>query len=180
MQLPQQIRERYDAEDIPPQAYALVGATLVLRRRTVATLQTAAQAVNRISLLPADAAGALRSAQSAPGEIRSQLAVRYGALSQEGQRAVATWHAERLLNDRADRITRAVTPGAARATVSARDAARRAAGSPTGQRIGEAGRRARRGASQAWRDYLAAVDEAGAARWGDAAINGAAGASALR
>lgn len=165
MQMPQEIRDRFDADDIPPQAYALVGAALALRQRAAAVLQAA----GRVTALPGEV-------RRLPDHVRSN----YASLAQEGERAVAHWHAERLLNERADRITRAMTPKAARATVSARDAARRAADSPTGQRLGDAGRRARRSAGQAWRDYLATVEETGAGQWGDAAVNGVAGPSALR
>lgn len=206
MQVAQQVRERFTAAAIPPQAYALVGASLragrqaeVLGGRASAAAQAATSAVNtwvttalqagtvareRAESLPGGTLAAARRAPAAPAEaraalarVRGLLADHYGSLADEGERAVARWHAERVLNDRADRMTRSFTPAAARATVSARDAARRAAASPTGQRLGETGRRVRAGAGRAWQDYLTAVDESGAVQWGDAAMNNAAAVS---
>lgn len=211
MKLPQQLRDRVGADDIPQQCYALVGAGLQVRghaRAAASRLQGQAQAAvrardrlvttglqvgqetgQRIMAMPGDAANAVEAAwqrlRPAPRTVPSAVAeqvvdLRDGAVQQyrqwslDGERAVAQWHAQRLLNERADRMTRSVTPFAARATVSARDAARTAAASPTAARLTEAGRRARLSARKAWLDYQATVAETGAQGWGDAAVNSAA------
>ncbi len=93
-------------------------------------------------------------------DLRDDVAEHYDELAGSGERAVAEWHAQRILDERAERLARSVTPSAARATVSARDAVRRAAASPSGQRAAAAGRRARVSARRAVDEYLAAVDDA--------------------
>jgi hypothetical protein len=92
-------------------------------------------------------------------DLRDGVAEHYGGLAGSGERAVAEWQAQRILDERAERLTRSVTPSAARATVSARDALRRASASPTGQRAAAASRRARVSARRAVDEYLAAIDD---------------------
>ena len=214
MELPQQIRDRLNSNDVPDQVYALVGASLVVRNHLTAApdqarskihaaratkdrwVTTAYQAGyetrDRVGAVPHELKSGLRvrwtQFRGLPVELREEAAERvidlrdgtvgqYSALAASGERALTQWHAERLLNERADRVARAVTPGAARASVSAREAARKAAASPTGQRAGEAGRRARQSAKKAWVEYLAAADEAGAARLAAAGVQDPAGAT---
>ena len=95
-------------------------------------------------------------------DLRDEAAEQYEDLAGSGERAVAQWHAQRVLDERAERLTRSVTPAAAKATVSARDAVRRAAASPTGQKATAARRRARASAKRAMDEYVAAVDDAAA------------------
>ena len=142
---------------------------------TTTGYQMGFEARERVAAAPDRAATAARQAAERtaeiPGEARDQAKDQvidlrdtatsaYHALAASGERALTEWQAERALNRRAERMTRSVTPTAAKATVSARDAARRAAESPTGAKVREAGVRARVSAKKAWDGYLAAVDEA--------------------
>lgn len=203
MDLTQPLRGRLTDGDVPPQIFALVGATVLVKDRILeiperagaasrsvrstkdqavtTALQVAHEARDRAVALPRElAAGAQRGLDQAlltPHGLRGEIGERvidlregaahqYSSLAASGERAVSEWNAERRLNQRAERVTRSVTPAAAKAAVSARDGARRAAESPTAQRLGRAGRRVRASAKQAWTEYLGALDEAGVQRWG--------------
>ena len=173
------LRLRQQVADVPDGVQARLRAARSTRDRLVTTaLQVGHETRDRVAGLPAEVADRARSRWSdllgIPAAVRGSVSDRvidlreaasgeYAALASSGERAVAQWHAQRVLDQRADRLVRTVTPTAARAGVSARDAARKAAASPTGQRIGAAGRRARTSAQQALADYTAALDEAAAA-----------------
>jgi len=142
---------------------------------TTTGYQIGYEARERVAAAPDRASAAVRQAahrsSEVPGEARDQAKEQvidlrdtatsaYHALAAGGERALTEWQAERAMNRRAERVTRSVTPKAAKATVSARDAARRAAESPTGAKVRGAGVRARQSAKKAWDGYVAALDEA--------------------
>ncbi len=193
------LRDRVREEDVPRPAYALFGASLLARdrlqaapRRIRASIAAGRSTRDRITTTAYQHAFEARdSAAALPGRVRRRWAKvrglpadvgdrvidlrdgasqRYEILADSGERAVTRWQAERILNERADRLARSVTPKAARATVSTRDAARRAAASPQAARARQAGRRAKQSAKTAWDEYIAAVDEAGARQWGEDAM----------
>lgn len=173
------LRLRQQVADVPGGVQARLQAARSTRDRLVTTaMQVGHEARERAAGLPGEVADEARSRWAhllgVPKSVRESVSDRvidlreaaageYTALAGSGERAVAQWHAQRVLDERADRLVRTVTPAAARAGVSARDAARKAAASPTGQRIGAAGRRARTSAQQALADYTAALDDAAAA-----------------
>ncbi len=198
MQLPQQVRDRFTSDSIPHQAYAVVGASLLVRDRIAAVpqeaeaqlrsarstkdrwvttaYQKADEARDRAHAVPSQCSSAAHQAWGRAAalpqrvltdvthrvaQLRDEASQRYTSLAGSGERAVAEYHAQRVLDERAKRFTESVTPAAARASVSARDAARRAAASPAAQRAGEVGRQARASAQKAWAEYVAAADEAG-------------------
>lgn len=177
------LRLRQHAAAVPGELQVRLQAARSTRDRLVTTAyQVGHETRDRVAGLPGEVADHARSRWTqllaVPGALRGTVSERvidlrdaaegeYATLASSGERAVAEWHAQRVLDERADRLRRTVTPTAARAGVSARDAARKAAASPTSQRIGAAGRRARQSAKQAIDEYIAAVD--------DAAAGGAAG-----
>ena len=133
-------------------------------------LQAGHQARERAFRLPADVVSVVSAGQSSftqrvrrdVVDLREDISRSYEDLTHRGQRAHDQWHAERLLNERADRLTRSVTPGLARAGVSVRDSGRAAAGSVPAQRAKEFGAKVRTNVSKTWAEYLEAVDETGA------------------
>lgn len=157
------VAERIEGTQVPAAAFALVGASRQARQlvgsaaddlrtrwtrsqaskdRLVTTaMQLQAEAEETVQALP----GVIRArAAAAPGQARDQIidlrdaVVRtYDGLVLEGERVVTVWRAEQLMNDRVDAV-KGLTPGAARAAVAARDAARRAAASPTVRAMGQA------------------------------------------
>jgi hypothetical protein len=197
MDLPEQLQQRVQEQDIPGPVYAVIGAALRLRsglaavpeqaqaqarvarstkdRWVTTAYQRAHEAREQVAGAPAFVAEAAKARWSqvrdVPGhagaalserviDLRDDAAEHYDDLAGSGERAVAEWHAQRVLDERAERMARSVTPAAAKATVSARDAVRRAAASPTGQKAAAAGRRARQSAKRAVDEYVAAVDDA--------------------
>ena len=169
--------------EVPGAARSRVGALLAARDRWVTTAyQRGFEARERVEALPSDLSQAARSrfsqALAVPAllrrdvaerviDLRGEVADQYVEFSASGQRALTHWHTERVLNERAASAARSVTPGLARATVATRDAAARAAASPTARRAGEAGRRAGQSAKRAFEQYLAAIDEAAATPVGE-------------
>jgi hypothetical protein len=173
------LRIRAGIAAVPGQAQDRARAARSTKDRWVTTAyQRAHEAREQVAGTPAAAGHAAKAqwlrASGTPGQVRAALSERvidlrddaaehYEDLAGSGERAVAQWHAQRVLDERAERLTRSVTPTAAKATVSARDAVRRAAASPTGQKAAAAGRRARASAKRAMDEYAAAVDDAAAA-----------------
>lgn len=100
------LRERVRAGELPAPLYAAVGLVS-------AAGESARQAPQRARELPAATWSSVRR--------------QYAALALRGERELAEWQAQRILNERVQRYT----PAAARVTVSARQAARRAATNPT-------------------------------------------------
>ena len=174
------LRLRQHAAAVPGEVQARLQAARSTRDRLVTTAcQVGHETRDRVAGLPDDAADHARSGWTrlfaVPGALRGSVSERvidlreaveseYAMLASSGERAVAEWHAQRVLDERADRLRRTVTPTAARAGVSARDAARKAAASPTSQRLGAAGRRARQSTKRAFEEYIAALDDAAAGR----------------
>ena len=170
------LRIRGGIAGVPGQAQDRARAARSTKDRWVTTAyQRAYEAREQVTGAPAAAGRAAKArweqAREVPSRVRAVLSERvidlrddaaehYEDLAGSGERAVAQWHAQRVLDERAERFTRSVTPTAAKATVSARDAVRRAAASPTGQKAATAGRRARASAKRAMDDYVAAVDDA--------------------
>lgn len=136
---------------VPTPVFALVGVALQ-------TKQAAARIPDQVTRAK-DLS--LTTALQLGYEARCAVADQYAQWARSGERALAQWHAERVLNARADRVSRSVTPAAARAAVSARDGARRVRGSKSRKRLVAA----RRAAAEAWRGYLAAADDSEVGRY---------------
>lgn len=170
------LRIRARVVAVPGHAHRRLESARSTKDRLVTTAyQRGFELREQITGAPAAAAGAAREGWSqaveVPGRLRGALSERvidlrddatehYEDLAGSGERAVAQWHAQRLMDERAERLTRSVTPKAAKATVSARDAVRKAAASPTAQKAAAAGRRARASAKRAMDEYVIAPEEA--------------------
>ena len=169
----------------PSQVYAAVGASLVVRdeamavpgrlraalqgadRATDQLLTTAAQlayeARERIVELPDQAASTprrlLTRVRETVVDLRDGGQVAYQDFAASGERALRAVAGRAADQQAGDRVKRTVTPGVARATVSARAGQRQAAQSDTARRMRQFGQRVRSSLERNWEEYLAAVDE---------------------
>jgi hypothetical protein len=169
------VAERIEEAEVPGPVFAVVGAGLQARhgldlaaaelrdrwvraaaakdRLVTTALQQQAEAAAALQALPAAlrgrAATAPEQARQEVVDLRDGVTAHYDDLVLVGERALSQWRAEQLMNERIDAV-KGLTPAAARAAVSARDAARRAAASPTGQAVAQAGRRTAAATRSAW------------------------------
>lgn len=169
----------------PSPVYAAVGASLAVRVEARAVpgrlrgglqraqragdqvaataAQLAFEARDRVVGLPSEVAigrgRLLRRFRETVIDLRDEGQVAYQDFAASGERALELWQAERLINRRVDRVKQSVTPGVARATVSARSTQRQAAQSATAQRARHFGAQVRSSLERNWEEYLAAVDE---------------------
>lgn len=159
------VQQKIKEQELPRPVYALAGAVdlVVDRAEEIPGLvsERTSQLREEITALPntvkthtaqrrydlheriAAAPGQARqSLDSAIERGKSELREEYNTLANRGEKRLSQHQAERLLQKRIDEVSEKVTPGAARAGVATRDAARKARDSETGKKVANAAKRA--------------------------------------
>lgn len=154
-----ELSRRIDDKELPTVVYAVAGALDAIREEVERTPKLVDGLRDRVIDLR-DRVTALperlpEAADDFVADVRRDAVQRYNDLAKRGEQRIAHRMTEKAISDKVGKVTKKVTPAAARASVSARTTAKKVSQSPTAKKTSAATKRA----TAATKRAVAAVTE---------------------